>query len=195
MEEYYDEPMEFDEAEYSAEDEEDDEMDFEDAMTSFAEMDDDDDDDDDDGDDGEDEMAEFLPFGGLGLGAGLLASRALRRRKKVRRAKPRRSYARRARGKRYGTVITPAGRARIRLPGRFPTIPEFRRTVAEIQKDIKKNSAGVKDLATSQKRVAALVMRSDKGMEKKVFGLQIAVVALAVLLLPQARSFIGSITS
>jgi len=143
---------------------------------------------------GDDEMAsEFIP--GLTVPAAALALyRRRRRKRRIRRARPRRSYTSGTRGRRFGMISTPAGSARIRLPARFPTITEFRRTVGQVQKDIRRNSAGIKDLLKAEKNTALLATRSDKALERRVFGLQIAVVTLAVLSLPQAASLVRSVT-
>ena len=117
-----------------------------------------------------DEDAEFDP---ITLGVGALAARklGLGRRHPVRRAMQVANYAQAVRGKNAGIVQTPSGPARIALPGNFPTVEEFRKTVTAIQKDMKANSAGIKELTDQQKkdtvRLADLITKLDKKMTKR----------------------------
>jgi hypothetical protein len=190
-----------------------DETDGDEFEGEFVEYIEEEDEDDDDGDEGEmldealmdlDEMVESDEEGEAGELAerrrrGRYRSRRrsypYRRRANVRRARPRGSYTSRTRGRRYGTIVTPAGKARVKLPGRFPTVSEFKQSVAKVQKDIKKNSGGIKDLVSSQKDLASVVGRNKKTTDKKVLGLQIGVVILSLLSLPQARTLISNIPS
>ena len=111
------------------------------------------------------------------------------------RARPRRSYAGNSRGRRSAIIRTPAGNARVRLPGGIPTMSQFRKTSAAIQKDIKRNSLGIKQLEKAQKALGSIAKGVDKSLDRKVFGLQLAVLALSVISLPQARALIESFTS
>ena len=145
-----------------------------------------------DADDDEDDLDEFFPFPG-----GVLAARTVQRAlgKKVRSAKPRRPYSAGIRGRQYAQVKTPAGSARIVLPGRFPTLKDHRRSLARVQRDIRKNSTGIRDLVKRQKKLAELAGRSDRGLDKKVKTLQWAVVILALSSLPQTKEILNQITN
>lgn len=124
-------------------------------------------DDDEDYEDSEDdELAEFLPFG-----MGKAAINRLRGRR-VARARPTRSYAGAVKGRNQGVVATPAGPAKVMLPGRFPTVEEFRKTVSEIQKDVQKNSKGIQDLSDQQRkesaRFATLLVKTERRLNKQM---------------------------
>lgn len=60
-------------------------------------------------------------------------------------ARPR-AYGRDVKGRDAGLIKTPNGEAKIQLPGKFPTVGEFRGSLEEIQGDIKKNADGIKSL-------------------------------------------------
>ena len=130
----------------------------------------------DDGELAEDDDGEFDP---ITLGAASLAARGIgginrlvSGRRSPRRAKPTGSYGRTVKGRNAGVVQTPNGAARIALPGNFPTVDEFRKTVAEIQKDMKANSTGIKELADQQKkdvvRLAGLISDGEKKIRKQL---------------------------
>lgn len=90
----------------------------------------------------------------------------------VARARPTRSYAGAVKGRNQGVVSTPAGPAKVMLPGTFPTVDEFRKTVSEIQRDVQKNSKGIQDLADQQRkesaRVTALMVKSERRLRKQM---------------------------
>ena len=132
-----------------------------------AEYEDESESDDEDYDEAEDdELAEFSP-----RSPGAAAVNRLRRRP-VARARPTRSYAGAVKGLNQGVVTTPAGPAKVMLPGRFPTVDEFRKTVSEIQKDVQRNSKGIQDLADQQRResarLAALLVKSERRINKRM---------------------------
>ena len=64
----------------------------------------------------------------------------------VRRASQQGSATSGIQGRQFGVVRTPQGEARIELPGKFPTVDEFKQTIAKLQTDIKANSAGIGQL-------------------------------------------------
>jgi hypothetical protein len=134
-------------------------------------------------DDGEMD-AEFLDPVTLGIGA--LAARKLgRRRKKVQRAQPQRPYAQMVQGKGTGLVKTPKGTAQIVLPGKFPTVEEFRKTVNALQLDDRKNSTGIKQLSEQQRkdaaRLAVMVAQTEKKISKQLRNTQIAAIIAATI--------------
>jgi hypothetical protein len=57
-----------------------------------------------------------------------------------------RPYARGVQGRATGVIETPNGKATVQLPGRFPTVTEFRGTLEEVHSDIKKNSEVIRAL-------------------------------------------------
>lgn len=142
-------------------------------------------------DDAEDDDSEFDP---ITLGAGALAARKLGfgRRRTVHRAKPPGNYAQAVKGRNQGVVQTPNGTARITLPGNFPTVEEFQKSVGQIQKDMKANSAGIKELADQQKkdalRLAEMITSSEKKLKRQMKRTQ--VVALVGAMLPIAARLI-----
>jgi hypothetical protein len=103
----------------------------------------------------------------------------------VSRARPA-DYGRNVRGQGQGIVQTPSGPATIELPGRFPTVEEFKRSVEAIQKDVKRNSDGIKQLADVQRRdairLADLVTKSERRVKKQMKQTQIISIAAAALL-------------
>ena len=144
-----------------------------------------------DEEDDEDDDSEFDP---ITLGAASLAARGFNRiignRKPARRARPTRSYTSAVRGRGAGVVQTPNGPARIALPGNFPTVEEFRKTVGEIQKDMKANSAGIKELGDQQKkdvvRLAELIATNEKKTRKQMKRTQ--TIAIIGIVLPLAMN-------
>lgn len=70
------------------------------------------------------------------------------RRPPIRRAPPRGNPAVGVQGRQYGVVRTPQGDARIELPGKFPTVDEFKQTITKLQQDIAANSAGIGQLTS-----------------------------------------------
>jgi hypothetical protein len=109
------------------------------------------------------------------------------RRRAPHRARPGRNYGRQVKGRDKGVVRTPNGPAQIELPGKFPTVDEFQKTVNEIQNDMKANSIGIKELADQQKkdvvRLADMVTTSEKKLRKQMKRTQVvsAMFALAPL--------------
>src|SRR5688572_30483370 len=69
-----------------------------------------------------------------------------RRRGQVNRAKPRGNITSGVQGRQFGVVRTPQGNARVELPGKFPTLDEFKTSVAKLQQDISANSSGIAQL-------------------------------------------------
>jgi hypothetical protein len=91
------------------------------------------------------------------LGMAYGAQKALgRARPAVRRAKPQGSATSSVQGRQYGMVRTPQGNARVELPGRFPTVNEFKQSIAKLQQDIKANSTGIAQLTERLKQDATL---------------------------------------
>ena len=119
----------------------------------------------------------------------------LAQRRPPHRARPGRNYGRQVKGKGQGVVQTPNGPARIELPGKFPTVEEFQKTVSEIQNDMKANSTGIKELADQQKkdslRITDMVVASEKRLRKQMKRTQIisAVFALAPLAINVVSEF------
>jgi len=111
----------------------------------------------------DDELSEASPFSRL---------RRARRGAPVARAHPTRSYAGAVKGRNQGVVSNPNGPAKVMLPGTFPTVDEFRKTVSEIQRDVQKNSKGIQDLADQQRkesaRVTALMVKSERRLRKQM---------------------------
>jgi hypothetical protein len=95
-------------------------------------------------------------------------------------------YGRNVRGQGQGVVQTPSGPARIELPGRFPTVEEFKKSVEAIQKDVQKNSDGIKQLSDVQRRdslrLAQLVAKSERRLRKQMTRTQIIAIAAAAVL-------------
>ena len=135
----------------------------------------DDDEADDEGAEG-DEDSEAVPFPGFRPGFVPPS---------VTRARPG-NYAQGVRGQSQGTVQTPSGPAHIQLPGRFPTVDEFKQTVEAIQKDVKRNSDGIRQLADVQRRdalrLAELVTRSERRLKRQMKRTQIISIAAAAVL-------------
>ena len=103
----------------------------------------------------------------------------------VQRARPA-NYGQGVRGQSQGVVQTPQGPASIQLPGRFPTVDEFKKTVEAIQKDVKHNSDGIKQLADIQRkdalRLADLVTKSERRLKRQMKRTQIISIAAAAVL-------------
>jgi hypothetical protein len=95
-------------------------------------------------------------------------------------------YGRSVRGQSQGVVQTPSGPARIDLPGRFPTVDEFKKSVEAIQKDVQRNSDGIKQLALVQRkdavRLAELVSKSERRLRRQMTRTQIISIAAAAVL-------------
>lgn len=136
----------------------------------------------------DDDSAEL--FDPISLGAGALTERWFRRRKrpKVRRADRRAAVSSGVRGKSHGVIRTPRGTAKIALPGKFPTVQEFKKAANALQVDIRKNSAGIKQLGDEQRkdaaRLAAMMAATEKRLTKQVKNAQLtALISLAIPLL------------
>jgi hypothetical protein len=135
-------------------------------------------------DDAEDDDSEFDP---ITMGVGALAARRMGfgRRRPVHRAKPQANYAQAVKGRNQGVVQTPNGTARISLPGNFPTVEEFQKSVGQIQKDMKANSAGIKELADQQKkdtvRLAELIATNEKKLKRQLKKTQVIALIGAVV--------------
>lgn len=95
-------------------------------------------------------------------------------------------YGRAVRGQGQGVVQTPSGPAKIELPGRFPTVEEFKKSVEAIQKDVQRNTDGITQLAEIQRkdalRLADLVSKSERRMRRQMKRTQIVSIAAAVAL-------------
>jgi hypothetical protein len=134
----------------------------------------------------EDESEDESEFDPITLGAGALAARRLGigQRRSVRRAKPPANYAQAVKGRNQGVVQTPSGTARIALPGNFPTVDEFQKSVGQIQKDMKANSDGIKELADQQRkdavRLAEMITTSERKLKKQMKRTQIVAMIGAV---------------
>lgn len=122
--------------------------------------------------------------------------RLRRRRRRIMHARRRRRLARDVRGRRHGVIRTPAGSARMKLPGGYPTVKEFKSTVDTLQKDIKRNATGIKQLGSEQKkdaaRLAGMVTRSERRIRKQLKETQVAalVAAAAPLLLKVGAQYV-----
>jgi ABC-type transporter Mla subunit MlaD len=75
------------------------------------------------------------------------------------------------------------------LPGRFPTVEEFRKTVGALQQDIGKNSSGIQQLGEQQRkdsaRLATLVSQTERRLTRRMkrqqtFSIIAALIPLAV---------------
>ena len=132
------------------------------------EADDDEASDDDESADDDESDAEF--FDPLTLGLGAAAAQRLGRyvRTPVHRARPKSSYGKGVKGKGESIVRTPNGELRLPLPGHFVTVDEFQKTAAEIQKDMKQNSAGIKDLADLQRKESQRLEKVITTLDKKI---------------------------
>jgi hypothetical protein len=95
-------------------------------------------------------------------------------------------YGRAVKGQGQGVVQTPSGPARIDLPGRFPTVDEFKKSVEAIQKDVQRNSDGIKQLAGIQRkdalRLADMVSKSERRLRRQMTRTQIISIAAAAVL-------------
>lgn len=109
--------------------------------------------------------------------------RTLRRRRRLTLARRTNRLAGRVRGRHTGVIRTPAGAARMRLPGGYPTVKEFKSTVDALQKDIKRNATGIKQLGAQQKkdaaRLAGMVSRSERRIRKQLKQTQVAALIAA----------------
>lgn len=87
-------------------------------------------------------------------------------------ARPGGRYAGLVRGRGEGLVRTPQGTAKVQLPGKFPTVEEFQKTVDALQRDIKKNADGIRQLNQAQRtdlaQVKALMAQSERKMQKEM---------------------------
>jgi hypothetical protein len=107
--------------------------------------------------------------------------RARRRPAPVNRARPRQRYSQALKGRSQGMVRTPQGTARVALPGKFPTVPELRKTVDRLQGDISKNSSGIEQLRKQQQNLTTLLARTEKRLTKRARNAQIAaIVAISI---------------
>lgn len=139
---------------------------------------------DDDYGDAEFDDAEFDP---MTLGLAMGAQKAFGRpRPPVRRAKPHGSVTSSVQGRQYGIVKTPQGNARVELPGKFPTVNEFKQSIAKLQLDIKANSTGIAQLTDRLKQDATLEAtarsKSDRYLRRSLKRTQWA--ALVAVALP-----------
>jgi hypothetical protein len=90
------------------------------------------------------------------------------------------------RGQSQGIVQTPSGPARIELPGRFPTVDEFKKSVEAIQKDVQRNTDGIKQLAAIERKDAQrlndIVLKSERRLRRQMTRTQIISIAAAAVL-------------
>lgn len=93
-------------------------------------------------------------------------------------------YGRNVRGQGQGVVQTPSGPAKIELPGRFPTVEEFKSSVEAIQKDVQKNANRIAHVSAVQRRdavrLAGLVVRSERRLRRQLTRAQVISIAVAV---------------
>jgi hypothetical protein len=136
---------------------------------------------DDDYGDAEFEDAEFEE---LTLGEAYGAKKGVAR-PAVRRAKPHGSATSSVQGRQYGIVKTPRGNARVELPGKFPTVNEFKQSIAKLQQDIKANSTGIAQLTERLKQDATLEagarVKSDRALRRSLKRTQVAALIAATL--------------